>query len=162
MTTALVRAADVPYQIGRLAAEIEFEMVTSLMRVGSANFGLNQLLRRIEIKSISYTPLQQAIYEQARTERESELSPALSELKRNSRPYWETHGYLETEVMPNVTRIVMLMAVPRDMLDRYPQYAPVPRQEELPGIFQDKEESRLVKRPPLHAKVPRGMDTLSL
>ena len=119
MTTALVRAIDVPYQAGRTTADIEVELIARSIKLEDVDVGLNRKLREIDIKTFSYTPLQQAEYERARIERRRELSPALSELIENTRPYWETHGTLVVHHGPNVREIVMLMEVPQEMLRKY-------------------------------------------
>ena len=131
MTTTLVRALDIPYQAGRMTADLEFQMMSRALEVKDLDLGLHRKLREIDLKTLGYTPLQHAEYERARVERSRELSPALKELKDKSRPYWETHGTLVVHHGPNLREIVMLMEVPKEMLERYPQYAPVPRQEEL-------------------------------
>ena len=131
ITTALVRAIDVPYQAGRMTADLEFQMVSRGIEAKDFDLGLHRKLREIDIKTLYFAPLQQAEYERARAERSRELSPLLKELKDRSRPYRETHGTLIVHHGPNIREIVMLMEVPKEMLDKYPQYAPVPRQEEF-------------------------------
>jgi len=59
MATALIRAIDVPYQVGRRAAEIEFEFRISNFQLRNTDSGLLRELGELERIAEGYTPLQE-------------------------------------------------------------------------------------------------------
>jgi len=84
MTTALVRATDVPYQVGRRAAEIELEFRISNFLLRNAD---SELLREVgEFERIveEYTPLQDSDFVRGYEEHKKELEPVFREKFRKS------------------------------------------------------------------------------
>jgi len=140
MTTALVRRRDAPltsaallnaYQAGRASADIEHRMVVDAFNMEGLDLNLNRALREIDIKTFGYNSLQQQIFDRAHDKLKEELAPVLQQLMDNMRPYWETHDTLVVQEGPGIERTVILGEVPREMLERFPQYSPIPRQEEF-------------------------------
>ena len=114
-----------------MTADFEFMLMARLIELNDIDDGLHRKLWEMEVRAFNYAPMQNAEYELARVERRRELAPSLAKLIEDSRPYWETHGTLVVHHGPDIREIVMLMEVPQNMFERYPQFAPVPRQEEL-------------------------------
>lgn len=75
MTTALVRATDVPYQAGRMAADIELDFRISRFRLRNVDTELLTKHGELERIAKGYTPLQDADFVRGYEERRRELNP---------------------------------------------------------------------------------------
>ena len=75
MTTALVMARDVPYQVGRMAADIEFEFRNIRFRLKNPDSELLIKLGELERIAERYNPLQELDFVNGYEEHKKELKP---------------------------------------------------------------------------------------